>query len=247
LNRIRTASFANLLLSLSLCAGASASVLGTLDVQFYDQGANRLVTNEGDLNGDLVYEASSAGAAGAYWLKTQNPTGQAVLLSAPDLWSFCIEPDNDTSDVFQPYELRPVEDGPIGTTWHSGSLTSGQANGLRELWGRFYNPIWQAGWDDSDNDNAAGFGIAVKEIIYEAVGNPLDATAGRYRVDPVDATVAGIANGYLSQLTGDSSMYADLRILTNEQYQDYLVQIPEPASLFLLALGAITLRRRNLA
>jgi hypothetical protein len=228
------------LTALVLCLPATAGVLGTLDVQYVDQGADRLVTNQGDLDGDLTYEASEYGSAGVYHHLSQNPTGEGLLLPGPDLWTFCVEPDQGVPTTLQTYDVRPVEDGPQGTSWLSGPLTATQANALRELWGRFFDPIWiTTGFPDPENDNAAGFGVAIKEIIYESAANPLDATAGRFRLDPADAIVAGVANTYLAQLTGDSGFFADLRLLTNPDYQDFLVQVPEPATLVLMTLGGL--------
>ena len=71
---------------LFLCLPATAGVLGTLDVQYVGQGADRLVTNEGDLDGNGTYEVSSYGSAGVYQQLSQNPTGEGVLLPTPDLW-----------------------------------------------------------------------------------------------------------------------------------------------------------------
>ena len=87
----------------------------------------------------------------------------------------------------------------------------------------------------------------------------LDATDDVFRAQPKwngdDNEYALIANGYLSALTGDTTKFANLLVLTNgdnhfcKGYQDYLVEIPEPGTALMAGLGVLgilgLLRRRR--
>ena len=57
------------------------------------------------------------------------------------------------------------------------------------------------------------------------------------------------ANSWLHSLTGGSAK-ADLRVFVNDGHQEYLVMVPEPATIILLGLGglgAVVSRRRRRA
>ena len=55
---------------------------------------------------------------------------------------------------------------------------------------------------------------------------------------------AATANKWLQSLDGHGPK-ADLRVLTNHGAQNYLVAVPEPATLVLLGLGGLGLIRRR--
>ncbi len=243
---IVTAVLAVILLTIPAHA---TSIITTVDVKFVAAAACREVTLQADLDNNGFYEKSAKGAIGTYELKWKD-----VAQNEHQKFGFCVEPDQNISEDYKKYDVRMPKDGPVGTSWRSGPMGITRENLLRELWGRFFDSSWTDGsYGDADRDNAAGFGLAVHEIIYETIMDSmslvLDATADVFCAKPKsngdDNEYALIANVYLSALTGDTTKFANLLVLTNgddqfyEGYQDYLVEIPEPGTALMSGLGVL--------
>lgn len=247
-----------------LTGGVDATLIGTVDLAFEGTAATKPVKVEIDIDGDSNYDDKASGPAGTYEFSLTNPTGQASnVLGSSNLFGFCIEPDQTASSHSKLYEVRSLDDGPVGTSWRTGPIGTGRADLLRELWGRFFDTSWTDGhYPGAEKTAAAGFNMAVWELAYETAvdgsGLVLDATAGTFRHENNGSRqYADIANSYLGQLTGDVSQFADLFILTNADRQDYVVPgnpdnpVPEPTTVGLLLLGSGMLlhrgRRRQVA
>ncbi len=244
----------------SLCAvlvlalpglASEATSLGTVDIVHSNYGAY-------DHDGIAVWGAGRDGTmmyGGLYMLYKTAGTGEGNIWPNGLIGGFCIElhepaPHNTyTYDVVMP---ENAYNSYIGET-----LGAQKADYLRELWGRFFDPAWASGGPYSTGQNSAAeaFAAAVWEIIYEDLpASPLqwdvavDGTAcsGGFRAEGFDAA---LANSWLHSLTGCGPK-ADLRVFVYDGQQDYIVEVPEPATIALLGFGGIfTLltRRRKLS
>ncbi len=233
--------------SLILPCTAEACLLGTVDIEHNGYGASDVMRVwGGGLDGVYVY-------GGVYMLDKSYGTDQGNLWPNGELiGSFCIELDEQApSDTFKYGVVMPQDaynnflDGYLGTT---------KTNYLRELWGRFYDPKWSYNgpYTSQQRYEAEAFAAAVWEIVYEDLpSSPLlwdvtiDGTpcSHGFRAENVDAA---LANSWLHALTGCGPK-ADLRAFVFDGKQDYLVQVPEPATLALLGIsGVFSLLRRKI-
>jgi hypothetical protein len=194
--------------------------------------------------------------AGVYSLDKTSDTGIGDTWHNGSIPGFCMELQElapHTTYTYQVVMPENVYNSVIGTT-----LGITKANYLRELWGRYYDASWGAAgpFTDQQNQSAEAFAAAVWEIIYEDLpGSPLgwdvtiDSTpgAGGFAATALDADTA---NKWLHELTG-SGPKADLRAFVTGGAQDYLVAVPEPATVLMLGLGGllslIGRRRRSAA
>jgi len=129
--------------------------------------------------------------------------------------------------------LPPLYGSPMGTA---------KANSIRELWGRNFASSWTTG---ENKQMAEAFNVAIFEILYET-DQTWDVTSGAGFHVGADVEQAVLANTWLNQLNGNTSYFANnLVSLSTTSGQDFLVQVPEPASLFLLAAGAMAFFRKR--
>jgi hypothetical protein len=211
---------------------ASADFLGTVNIVNH----NNNLSDVGTLYGDGYLPDGIYARTGVYsWT---NAGGTGLGTQVPN-WGFCIElpqaPYEGWVDVLslQDAPLPPLYGSPMGIT---------KANAIRELWGRDFDPSWAT---DPGNKMAEAFSVAIQEIVYETdtVWN-VNSGAGFYV--GADVEQAAAANTWLSQLNGNSAYFANnLVAISTTGGQDYVVQIPEPATLSLLAIGAAALLRRR--
>jgi hypothetical protein len=231
------------LVGIVLTSTASAT-LGTVDIE----GHNNSLSDTGHLWGGTLTNLYAY--TGIYsWDKVEG-TGSTPLAEAVPDWGFCIEltqgAHNGVADVIYLEEApRPpsVYGTPMGTT---------KADYIRELWGRFFDPNWVIG-PITDNERKLGeaFGAAVWEIIYETdstwdVSNHTGPGTGFKASNIIEQ--AATANYWLSQLIvnpAPAQRADDLYAISNGTGQDYIVQLPEPATICLLGLGALSLLRRK--
>jgi len=230
--------------SLALPCVAKACLLGTVNIKHTCYGANDVIQVwGGDHYGENVY-------GGVYMLDKTGGTGQGNIWPDGLLGSLCMELHERAPDSTLKYGVVMPEDAYnsflgeiIGTT---------KANYIRELWGRFFDPLWVSGpYDSKQNSNAEAFAAAIWEIIYEDLPtSPLQWDVGvdgtpcnrGFQAENVDITTA---NKWLHALTGCGPK-ADLRAFVYEGKQDYLVEVPEPITIALLGLGgALSLLRRK--
>lgn len=223
------------------------ATLGTVEIAFDYYGA-----------GDPV-EVWAAGYSGAWshggvrMLDKSGGTGQDNLWPDGPIGSFCFELSQNRSGSTLTYEVVMPEDGQNPQTFLGGPIGATKAGYLCELWARFFNSNWfgSGPFTPKQNSDAEAFQIAVWEIIYEdipAVGAPswdvtADGTPGPrgFRCKHADTATA---NDWLSQLTGQGPK-ANLWGLLHAEKQDYIVKVPEPATIALLGLGALSLLRRR--
>jgi hypothetical protein len=232
--------------SLALTGAAKASILGTVDIEHSGYGASGVMQVwGGGLVGEYVY-------GGVYMLDKTAGTSQGNIWPNGLIGGFCIELHQWAPDTTLKYDVVNLEE--VNNSFMGGLLGTAKADYLAELWGRFYDPAWADGGSYSieENSKAEAFAAAVWEIVYEDLpASPLDwdvttdGSAGShgFYADYVNAT---LANSWLNALTGCGPK-ADLQAFVNEGKQDYLVQVPEPATLAMFGIGGLLslLRRKR--
>jgi hypothetical protein len=191
--------------------------------------------------------------AGVYLLNKTADTGIGNTWHNGPIAGFCIELQELAPKSTYTYQVVMPDD--VYNSVTGEVLGPVKGNYLRELWARYYDPSWAGAgpFDAQQNRAAEAFAAAVWEIIYEALPtSPLgwdvtiDSTPGisGFRAADLDADTA---NKWLHTLTGFGPK-ADLRAFINAGGQDYLVAVPEPATVMLLGLGGLLSlagRRRN--
>lgn len=160
--------------------------------------------------------------------------------------SFCIE----LTQTVQPginvtFDVIPLENGPLPGSGSSGGLAGmgvAKAGNLKKLWAEYY--------DDAllSNNNAAAFQTAVWEIVYDP---SLDLASGNFQAKQSSPGVFSDSHvatsvAWLGSLAG-LTLQADLAALSNLDWQDQVVVVPEPTLGGLLMLSALAGYRRRRA
>jgi hypothetical protein len=182
-------------------------------------------------------------AAGVYTLNKTGDTGAGSAWRNGPISGFCVELNQAAPTETLQYGVGMPDD--MVNSYTGETLGTTRANYLRELWARYYDPAWTRGGAGSEyNRQAATFAAAVWEIVYEDVpGAPgqwdltTDGTSGLGGFVTVNVDYA-TANQWLQSLSGCGPK-ADLRVLANCGAQNYLVAVPEPATILLLGLGGL--------
>ena len=205
-----------------LPSATKATPLGTVDIAKTSNGANDIIE---------VWAAGYEGLpsyAGVYMLDKTYGTNEGKIWSDGPIGAFCIEWAELTSSNTLTYDVIMPAEGPIPTTLLGGPMGTSKAKYLQELWGRYFDPSWVGSgpFTYTQNTKAAAFGAAVWEIVHEDL--PTSSLGW-------DVTVDG---------TGPR---ADLRVFSYNGQQDYIVAVPEPATIALLGLGGVfsLLRRKK--
>ncbi len=229
---------------------AQATTLGTVDISmtgFYASDIMQVWIGE--------YEGAYV-RAGVSMLEKTDGSYDGHLWPNNSLGGFCIELTEPTSINELTYNVLMPENGPVPTTSLGGAMGYAKAQYIRELWGRFYDSSWSSGgtFTDTQNHYSAAFSAAIWEILYE------DLPTTPYGWDvTVDGTLgdkgfssnydyAVLANVMLYSLDGTGPL-ADLRVFSYDGAQDYIVAVPEPATMALLGFGGVLafLRRKKTA
>lgn len=227
------------------CFVTSTAYGDTVDIVHDGFGAHGIATFWGaGFTGVDVY-------AGVYMLNKTADTGIGGTWPDGLIPGFCIELHEPAPAATRTYDVGLPDNAYNSFT--DQVLGSVKANYLRELWVNHYDPAWAAGgtYTSQQNSNAAAFAAAVWEIIYEDLpctptgwDVTTDGSGGNgFRAVGIDAATA---NKWLHGLTGSGSK-ADLLVFTNHGGQDYLVLVPEPATVMLLGIGGLlgVVRRRH--
>jgi hypothetical protein len=235
---------------LALPCAAKAAPLGTVDIAYTGQGAYDTVSVWAG-----GYEGIT-GNAGVYMLDKSGGTGEGTIWPNGPIGSFCIEWAELASSSTLTYKVIMPEDGPLPTSFLGSTMGVTKAKYIEELWGRYFNPAWvgSCAFGSYYNNQAAAFAAALWEIVHEDLPiSPLgwdvtvDGTAGSrgFRAEYLDAYTA---NTWLHSLNGTGPM-ANLRVFSYNGQQDFIAEVPEPATMALLGLGGMLslLRRKRRA
>ena len=235
--RTRALLFAAVVLALPPLA-MQATHANTVDVVHDGYGAHDVTT---------FWAAGYEGAevyAGVYKLDKTDGTGVGHIWANGPIPGFCIELHEPAPKSTYTYTVTMPDDVYNGFT--GAVLGNLKANYLRELWARFYDNAWATGGSYSAPQNTAAeaFAAAVWEIVYEDLpASPaswdvtVDGTLGKagFAAANLDAATA---NKWLHELTGAGAK-ADLLAFVYDGQQNYLVAVPEPATVILLGLGGV--------
>lgn len=221
--------------------GTRAARANTVDIVHDGHGAGGTVFFTGA--GYDFWDFAEA-SAGVYQLNKTADTGIGNTWPNTLIPGFCIELQEPAPTSTYTYQVAMPEDAYNSITGQTMGTT--KANYIRELWAKYYDNSWGSSGPHTAGQNAAAeaFAVAIWEILYEDLpATPLgwdvstDGTAGirGFRAEELDTVTA---NNWLHSLTG-SGAKADLRVFVNQGQQDYLVAVPEPATVLLLGLGGL--------
>lgn len=234
--------FAVLLLTI-LSGMANAHLMNTVEIVNTGLGASKPMTVwGGNRDGVDVY-------GGAYLFKKTDGSGEGKMWPNGGMSGFCVELGEPAPEITSKYSVISLENGPF-----SDPMGTTKAKYISELWGRYYDPSWAGGgsYTSKQNVQAGAFAAAIWEILYE----DLPASPSKWNVKVDDTVGAGgfrtnfggsaLANNWLHSLNGTGPR-ADLRILSYDGSQDYIVAVPEPTTLLLLGFGSVLslLRKRR--
>jgi len=229
---------------LGLPFGAQACLLGTIDIVYDGAGAG----GTAELWGGGLEGATRR--TGLYMLDKTGGTGDGELWENGLIGAFCAELSEAASSYTKTYDVVLPEDGQKPTAFLGEKIGFEKAEYVREIWGRFFDESWFASgpFTVQQNSEAEAFAAAIWEIIYEDMPASssvwdvrFDGTCGPlgFRATGLDS---GTANSMLHSLDGTGPK-ADLRAFVYCGKQDYITEVPEPATILLLGLSSLTLLR----
>jgi hypothetical protein len=199
---------------------ASATISGTVNLQNHNNQFSDIATvYGGGLDGLTGY-------TGIYSWTNAGSTGQGAYV--PN-WGFCIELTQSPYTGW--YTMADLEASPQPGT----PMGSAKANAIRELWGRYFDPTWTTG---ANKQMAEAFEASLWEIIYETSSTWNVTSGSGFHATGIEQ--AATANTWLNSLTGNTAYFAkNLAVASSPLGQDFLTQIPEPATILLLAMGGM--------
>ena len=228
---------------LALPCLAVAGPVDTVNVVHDGYGAHDVAAVwGGGLSGIELY-------SGVYMLDKSAGVGVGQTWPNGPIPSFCIELHELSPHSTVTYQVTSPKN--VYNSFLDAKIGDTKANYLREMWGRFYDDGWANGgpYCPQQNRDAEAFAAAVWEIVYEDLpsspaGWDVASTSGSHGFRCTDIDTAK-ANYYLHSLTGCGPK-ADLRAFVYQGKQDYIVEVPEPATITLLGLsGVLSLVRRK--
>jgi hypothetical protein len=230
------------------CMASKAAPSDNVKIEFTGHGANEII----DVWGGGQYGTSIY--SGVYNLEKDGGMGEGNIWPDGTLGAFCIELNQYVPTEQYKYSVKTTEN--VYNSYLGDYVGIDKASYISELWGRFFDSAWMedGSFTSQQNSDASAFAAAIWEIIYEdfptsssdAWDVTIDGTAGigGFKATGVDGTTA---NAWLAALDGTGPM-ADLRAFVNCCKQDYIVEVPEPATIAMLGLGGVlSLVRRKRA
>ena len=240
--RIIAATLVSLALGTITLQVSATPIYGTVTMSHIGYGAKDTMTIWGGGHSGLsVY-------AGVYMFNKIAGTGEGQLLDNDRIGGFCMDLSEYLASGSKTYDVLMPQDSPRPTTFLGGPMGQQKAAYLAELWGRFFDPAWAAGdsFSSQQKSDAEAFAAAVWEIIYEdlpASSSGWDVTTdgtGGSRGFKATNLNYQTANSWLHALDGTGPV-AQLRALSYSGYQDFIVVIPEPATVAFMMVGFATL------
>jgi hypothetical protein len=217
---------AMVLVCIVFASTASATLLGTADLENHGNG----FSDQGQLWGAGL--AGGTYYTGIYsWV---NMGGTGLGTQVPN-WGFCIELPQSPVSGWQ--NVIPLDEAPLPAQFGT-PMGMTKADAIRELWGKHFDPSWPTG---ANTQMAEAFSACIWEIIYETEAT-WDVTSGAGFRSTIEQAVT--ANSWLAGLDGTGLVY-NLVATSNDGGQDFVVQVPEPATMLILGLGALGLLHRK--
>ena len=222
-----------------------AALLGTIDIANTGYGAYDFIQVWGG------GQSGNLGVGGVFMLEKSGGSGEGNLWANGPLGGFCMELSEEPSGMVSTYDVVMPEEAHKPTTFLGGPIGTAKAEYLRELWAEHFDSAWVGSgpFSTEQKNNAKAFAAALWEIIYEDLPSSppmwdvtVDGTADPLglRCEPVDAAMT-TANDWLHGLDGIGEK-ANLRALVYEGKQDFLVEVPGAATIFILGFGVLALR-----
>jgi hypothetical protein len=151
--------------------------------------------------------------------------------------------DSSSSQIATAYKsfcMNALLDPPFSYT---SATATAAASTLEWMWGTYYDEVV------ADPVKAAAFQLAYWEVVHETSGT-YDISDGSFYMTKLVTTSANnngatfddlvaYANTYLDSSTWTDK--ADLLVLNAPGYQAFIVEVPEPATIALLGMGALVL------
>ncbi|MHC4639372.1 MAG: PEP-CTERM sorting domain-containing protein [Planctomycetota bacterium] len=191
--------------------------------------------------------------AGVSVLNKSGATGLGNLWENGDIFGFCIEFTEDPSGSTHTYDVVTPDQAQKPITTLGDIVGTVKAGYISELWARYYNPEWTnvSVLTFDYNYEAEAFASCLWEIVYENLPTtPLgwdvttDGTPGDLGFKCLYSN-SDMANSWLHSLTGQGPR-ADLMAFVRDGTQDFIVEVPEPATICLFGFGMLAMfRQRN--